>query len=50
MAEFYKGFVFERDVSAPLTIEGNPVPVKPGPRGKGFTATLPSGEAINADL
>ena len=48
MAEFYKGFVFERDVSAPLTIEGNPVPLKPGPRGNGFTVKLPSGETINA--
>jgi hypothetical protein len=48
MAEFYKGFVFERDVSAPLTIEGNPVSVKRGPRGNGFTVKLPSGETVNA--
>ena len=48
MAEFYQGFVFERDVSAPLTIEGNPVRVERGPRGKGFTVNLPSGEAIKA--
>lgn len=47
MAEFYKGFVFERDVSAPLTIEGNPIPVKSGPRGNGFTVKLPSGETIS---
>lgn len=48
MAEFYKGFVFESDVSAPLTIEGNPVSIKRGPRGKGFSIKLPSGETINA--
>lgn len=48
MAEFYKGFVFERDVSAPLTIEGNPVRVERGPLGKGFAAKLPSGETIDA--
>lgn len=48
MAEFYRGFVFERDVSAPLTIEGNPVLVKRRPRGKGFTIKLPSGETVNA--
>jgi hypothetical protein len=45
MAEFYKGFVFERDVSAQLTIEGNPVRVERGPR---VTVKLPSGETINA--
>ena len=49
MAEFYEGFVFERNVSAPLTIEGVPVSVKRDPRGKGFTVKLPSGEAINAE-
>ena len=48
MAEFYKGFVFERDISAPLTIEGNPVRFKPGPDGEGFTAELPSGEPVTA--
>ena len=47
MAEFYKGFVFERDVSAPLTIEGNPIEVKRHPRGKRFTVELPSGETIS---
>jgi hypothetical protein len=25
---FYTGFVFERDVSAPLTIEGKTVPIE----------------------
>ena len=49
MADFSKGFVFECDVSAPLTIEGNPV--------RGFrqrktpspvSALLPSGERITA--
>ena len=49
MAEFYQGFVFERDVSAPLTIEGNPVRVECGPGGEGFTVKLPSGEAIEAE-
>jgi len=48
MAEFYKGFVFERNVSAPLTIEGNPLRVTRGPGGSGFTAKLPSGVTINA--
>src|SRR5258706_4925611 len=27
-AYFYKGFVFECDVSSPLTIEGNPIPIE----------------------
>ena len=50
MAEFYKGFVFERDVSAPLAIEGNPVRVEPGPGGKRFTVKLPAGEPIDAGV
>ena len=48
MAEFYKGFVFERDVSAPLTIEGNPIHVIRRPREKGLRIKLPSGEIITA--
>jgi hypothetical protein len=48
MAEFYKGFVFERDVSAPLTIEGIRIPVACVLGGSGFTAKLPSGETISA--
>jgi hypothetical protein len=49
MAEFYKGFVFECDVSALLTIEGNPVCVKRGPAGRAFTVKLPSRETFTID-
>jgi uncharacterized protein YjbI with pentapeptide repeats len=41
MAEFHRGFVFERDRTAPLTIEGNPIPFKRAPGGRGFIAMLP---------
>jgi len=49
MAEFYKGFVFECKVSAPLTIEGNPVRFKSGPGENDCTIRLPSGEIITAE-
>jgi uncharacterized protein YjbI with pentapeptide repeats len=47
MAEFYKGFVYEWDVSARLTIEGIKIPVN-GPRNGWFSVTLPSKEKITA--
>ena len=49
MAEFYKGFVFELDVSDELTIEGNPIPVKPRPgKTNYYDVKLPSGKTIGA--
>jgi uncharacterized protein YjbI with pentapeptide repeats len=47
MAEFYRGFVYEWDVSARLTIEGVTIPID-GPRNGWLTATLPSNEKIAA--
>jgi len=41
MAYFYKGFVYECGVSAPLTIEGCPIVVEYPPKGTRFEATLP---------
>ena len=49
MAEFHQGFVFERGVSARLTIEGNPIDVKEAQKGNGVTAALPSGKKIKAE-
>ena len=49
MAEFYRGFVYEWDVSARLTIEGIKIPLE-RPRNGWFTATLPSKEKISARL
>ncbi|HEX2474411.1 MAG TPA: pentapeptide repeat-containing protein [Lacipirellulaceae bacterium] len=47
MAEFCRGFVYEYDVSARLTIEGNKIPLK-GPRNGWLAAKLPSGEMIKS--
>ena len=41
MAEFHKGFVFEFGRTAPLTIEGNPVPYKISPGKTSYIATIP---------
>ena len=49
MAEFYKGFVFEVNVSGHrLTIEGNPIPVKQRSGRPGYCVKLPSGKTIGA--
>ena len=47
MAGFCRGFAFERDVSAPLTIEGNPIPGFES-TSHGASAQLPSGETVSA--
>jgi uncharacterized protein YjbI with pentapeptide repeats len=47
MAFFYRGFVYERDVSAPLTIEGRPIELTSAKRGH-YAALLPSGRKIQA--
>jgi uncharacterized protein YjbI with pentapeptide repeats len=45
MAGFRRGFVFECDVSAPLTIEGRPIELIRA-KGRRFTARLPSGKEV----
>jgi hypothetical protein len=44
-AEFYRGFVFEQGISTLLTIEGNPIRLKPATGGR-VSARLPGGETI----
>jgi len=48
MAYFRDGFVYERHVSAPLTIEGRPVELI-RPRARRFAARLPNGGSVEAD-
>ena len=47
MACFHSGFVYERDVSARLTIEGRPIELIPR-KGRRFAARLPSKKTIEA--
>jgi len=48
MAGFYKGFVFESGVSAPLTIEGRPIEVVRG-KTRRYAARLPRRGSVEAD-
>jgi uncharacterized protein YjbI with pentapeptide repeats len=48
MAHFHSGFVYECDVTAPLTIEGRPVELIP-PRARRFAARLPGKGSVEAD-
>jgi hypothetical protein len=48
MAYFHSGFVYERDVSAPLTIEGRPIELI-RPKARRFAARLPCGDTVEAD-
>jgi len=43
MADFHRGFVYERDVSARLTIEGRPIELI-RPKARRYAARLPCGE------
>jgi hypothetical protein len=45
MASFHKGFVYERNVSSALTIEGRPIKLIP-PKDRRFAAQLPCDDTV----
>ena len=48
MAEFFRGFVFETNISGLLTIEGNPIPITSRSGTLGYDMKLRSGKTISA--